>query len=226
MLSGCLLLSVINLFPELFSVQKDLPGSGLLYCLTSIKCNFYGIPLLSPNYFMINFTLNMMTDKRRLNEIFHLRVKAWECFGQITNERYPHGLYDTLDEEALHWVIFSSNKIVASARLNILINPNELPCPKTFQRVIAFNHQAFYFYSRLVVHPNYQGNNFSRLLDEARISFIKHQSDIRTTIATAGLRRAKKLEQYGFKILDKVKENDDYISMDSFETYIIQMQNE
>lgn len=170
--------------------------------------------------------LILLTDKSRLTEIYNLRVKAWQQHGLITYENYPNGYYDNLDESGYHWIILRDNQIIGSARLNILRKVEELPYPETFKRVIHFEDFAFFFYSRLVVDPSCQGSNISLKLDEVRLNFIKERKDIKKVIATAGIRRAKKLENFGFNIIDKVIERDDYKSMDESETYIIQLINE
>jgi len=176
---------------------------------------------------MENYNPILLKEKERLIEIYKLRVKAWQSYGIITPQTYPNGYTDVLDTDGLHWVIQSENKVIGSARLNILFEPNSLPYPKTFKRVIDFDTDSpFIFYSRLVIDPEYQGNNYSALLDEARINFIKKQTGIKKIIATAGEKRAKKLKCYGFNILGKVILSDDYKSMDSMDTYIIQMKNE
>ncbi len=184
----------------------------------------YIINLCVSCYFMDNIIL--LTDKSRLTEIYHLRIKAWRQHGLITVDNYPNGYYDNLDEDGLHWIVLKDNLIVGSARLNIVNKPEELPCPETFKRVIQFDNHPFFFYSRLVVDPNFQGSGLSCLLDEARLNFIRAHYDIKKVVATAGIRRAKKLEQYGFKILDKVIEQDDYKCMDGLETFIIELENE
>nr|WP_121271722.1 GNAT family N-acetyltransferase [Pedobacter schmidteae] len=169
----------------------------------------------------------LLEDKSKLSEIYQLRVKAWQPHGVITAQTHPDGYFDHLDDLALHWVIEVSNKIIGAARLNILSDTNDLPCPGTFKRVVDFKAgESFVFYSRLIVDPEYQGYNMSALLDKARVDFIRQQAEIKKVIATAGERRAVKLEAYGFMVLDKVLPADDYKSMDRFDTYIIQMLNE
>lgn len=167
----------------------------------------------------------LLTGTTRLSEIYLLRVEAWQEFDKITKATFPNGFSDELDEDGMHWVIIIEEKIIAAARLNLLNTPGQLPYPGTFKRIISFT-DTFFFYSRLVVHPSYRGNNFSTLLDHARVDFIRQQYKISLTIATAGARRAEKLQQYGFNVLDKVRSFDDYKSLDSFDTFIIQMKNE
>jgi len=175
---------------------------------------------------MTSIKPSLLTDYARLQEVFDLRVMAWQEYGQINFDKFPNGYYDNLDETGLHWIIEYDEQIIGSARLNILRHPDELPYPKTFMRVIEFSNLPFIFYSRLVIHPDYQGNNFSSLLDEVRISFIKKKTAIRNIIATAGLQRANKLKCYGFSVIDKVQSDDDYKSMDKNDTYIIQLKYE
>ena len=169
----------------------------------------------------------MRTNKIQLAQIYKLRVKAWEQYGHITKEIYPNGYFDDLDKDALHWTIAINKKIIASARLNILDNLNQLPYPGTFKRVLAAQSDClFAFYSRLVVDPDFQGHDMSKILDMERVKYIKSRPEIKFAIATAGLRRAKKLEQYGFETIGRVVSSDDYSSMDNFETLIIKMENE
>ncbi len=46
---------------------------------------------------------------------------------QLANQLFPAGMYDEFDDTAMHWGIFDDDNLIASARLSVHRNINELP---------------------------------------------------------------------------------------------------
>lgn len=92
----------------------------------------------------------ILTDKSRLQEIFDLRVYAWEKSPSpfnINRKTYPNGLFDKLDETAIHKVSYNEkNDIIAAERVNIIHDLNELPHPEQFANV-SFPESRPFLYS-------------------------------------------------------------------------------
>jgi GNAT superfamily N-acetyltransferase len=147
----------------------------------------------------------LLTDKSRLQEIYDLRVQAWEASGQgdyINHLYFPHGWADQQDHEAVHWIIEDAGKIVASARLCILDDPKKLE--EDFTNFHLPDLRPFAFYSRLVVDRAYRGRGFSRLMDQVRINYIRSHA-IPFTLAWASTKqRQEALVQLHFKELGMI----------------------
>lgn len=122
----------------------------------------------------LQITPTLLTDKSRLQEIYDLRVTAYEQsdYKEFINfNLYPDGWSDFLDDNSYHWIIEDDNKIVASARLTIINHfsdiiklGNEIP------ETVVPKDRPFCLFSRLVVLNDFRGLGISRLLDQTRIS--------------------------------------------------------
>jgi predicted GNAT family N-acyltransferase len=146
----------------------------------------------------------LLKDKSRFQEIFDLRVIAHENSENaelINRNLFPNGWFDSIENSGLHWVIENENsKIIASARLNILTNINEIEYHSIFEKYKLPTNKPFGFLSRLVIHPNFRGVGLAKELDEARLLYLK-SNKIEYALATAQDARAKSLIKYGFKLL-------------------------
>lgn len=144
----------------------------------------------------------LLTDKKRLQEIYNLRVEAWENSPEsekVNRQLFPNGWFDDLDEIALHWVIFNDkNKIIASARLNIMDNLKEFPYMKLIKHIKIPDTTPFAFYSRLVVAPSYQGNSISAKLDFSILEFCKI-INVTWILGLASHRTELMVKKFGFK---------------------------
>jgi len=118
----------------------------------------------------------ILEDKSRLTEIYNLRILAYEHSSKsiyVNRNVFPEGWKDDLDEQAIHWVVEYDNNIIASARLAVL---NDLA--DTGEDIYDFDlppGRPFAYYSRLVVHPNFQGYGLGKILDEIRLKYIKDE---------------------------------------------------
>ncbi len=144
----------------------------------------------------------ILTDKSRLQEIFDLRVYAWENSpspANINRETYPNGFFDKLDETAIHWVSFDENgKIIAAARLAIINDVNELPYPQIFADVSLPSARPFLFYSRLVIHPEFRKCGLKEKFDSVRLRY-QVENKYAFSVATANPNRTKELLEFGWK---------------------------
>jgi len=148
----------------------------------------------------------ILTDKSRFQEIYDLRVAAWENSDRsssINKDNYPNGWYESIDETAIHFVIENENKeIAASARISLHNNIDELPYPLAFKKFELPTQKPFAFYSRLVVSPSSRSSFFLKKLDIARIAYLK-ENNIAFAIGTCKEKRLKSMLDNGFEILGK-----------------------
>jgi predicted GNAT family N-acyltransferase len=146
----------------------------------------------------------ILDDNRRLEEIYRLRVLAYEHSFKaeyVNRDIFPNGWKDGLDERAIHWIIESGGNIIASSRLVLL---NDLK--ETAEDLDEFNLPAgrpFGYFSRLVVHPDFRGNGISKIMDKSRMSYIK-DNKVPFTLAFSFADRAVSLIELGFKELGSV----------------------
>lgn len=121
------------------------------------------------------FRTTILANPERLQEIFDLRLTAWE--GSVRNEianksLFPDGWKDMLDESAIHWVTLDErDAIVAAARLNIFHSPKAFPYHIATAHLPLPLELPFAFFSRLVVHPQCRKNGLGRALYEERSKF-------------------------------------------------------
>ena len=154
---------------------------------------------------MTSFTPTLLTDKTRLQEIYDLRVLSWENSEQkeyVNKHYFPNGWFDKLDDDAYHFIIEDNCKIIASSRICIVNDINEIE--ENFSQFSLPNQRPLAFFSRLVVHPNYRGKNISKLMDEIRLNFIK-TNNIYFSIAYSNVpQRIESLSNYGFMELGEM----------------------
>ncbi len=142
--------------------------------------------------------VQLLTDKRRLQEIYDLRVYAWENSRQhqfINKYYFPQGWSDGLDKDAFHWIIEINGNIIASSRVCVLRNMEHMN--EDFSMFKLPDDKPFAFYSRLVIHPMYRGKGITHLMDNARIEFIK-ENRVAFTLAWAREERLETLYKLGF----------------------------
>jgi len=148
----------------------------------------------------------LLTDKSRLQEIYDLRIAAWENSERICSinkTKFPNGWVEEIDKDAFHFVVFDdSNKIVASARISLHNSLDELPYPSAFRSFNLPTDRPFAFYSRLVVSPNHRNSLLLKKLDQIRIAFLK-ENKIPFAIATCKDKRLKSVIEIGFEVLGR-----------------------
>lgn len=145
----------------------------------------------------------VLLDPSRLQEIYDLRVVAWENSSNpssINRTNYPNGLSEAIDSSATHFIVEHNARIVASARVSFHAALEELPYPHVFQGYNLPATKRFAFFSRLVVLPDYRGRGLSKLLDSIRLDLIA-SSSASYTLATCSEFRLDPLLSLGFSIL-------------------------
>lgn len=157
-----------------------------------------------------NLIPEILTGKTRLQEIYNLRVIAYENSPQsnsVNRKIYPNGWSDHLDEleNTIHWIVIDDGKIIASARLAILKNLVE-----TNEELGSFgltDNVSFAYWSRLVVHPDYRRTRTMMRLDAARKEYIDNNKQIKFALSCVIDARAKSLLRLGFEYKGTVPYN-------------------
>lgn len=152
-----------------------------------------------------NFSPTLLKNKARLQEIYDLRVTAYENSPKqefVNRKIFPNGLSDILDErdETFHWIIEDDNKIIASARIAICNHLEELSndISSTLQDSAIPKTRPFAYYSRLVIHQDYRKLGLVEKLDKIRVDFLKNDNTIPFSIAWATKNRHLALQNLGF----------------------------
>ena len=156
---------------------------------------------------MQDFKPVLLTDKSRLQEIYNLRVEAYQHSPKskyINKETYPNGWFDDLDDrdETIHWIIEDKGKIVAAARLAILNDIQE--SNEAFDKFELPKERPFAYWSRLVVHPVCRGKSISTLLDNNRKAWLLSNPAVRFAIRVGTCDRHSAFLRLGFEKLGDV----------------------
>ncbi|MBS1776337.1 MAG: GNAT family N-acetyltransferase [Bacteroidetes bacterium] len=149
-------------------------------------------------------TPTLLTDKSRLQEIYDLRVTAYESSPKsiyVNRNTFPNGWFDHLDplEETLHWIIEQENKIIASARLAILQDLKDTN--EDFDKFELPPDRPFAYWSRLVIHPSYRRSSAKAVLDNVRLKYIRDNQEIKFALCCASQDRWNSLLSLGFRYL-------------------------
>jgi len=146
----------------------------------------------------------ILTDKSRLQEIYDLRLEAYENSPKsiyVNRLNFPNGLFDELDEkeDTIHWIVEDDRKIVATARISILYKLNDIKdLDSDFDNYNIPKERPFAYYSRLVVHHQYRKLGIVNELDEIRVKYITSNENIKFAIAWATSDRNEGLIKIGF----------------------------
>lgn len=153
----------------------------------------------------------LLKDKTRLQEIYDLRVDVWENSEKnefVNRKIFPNGWFDDLDETAYHWVITNNeNKIIAAARLNIFDSLETFPYYKFISHLNIPQYTPFGFFSRLVIHKDYQGKGLSIRLDTSRMLFCEAKRVHWLQVLATSERVKNLFEKLNFKIFGQVQVN-------------------
>lgn len=153
----------------------------------------------------------LLTETKRLQEIYDLRVEVWESSEKrefVNRLLFPNGWFDELDESAKHWVIINEeNKIIASARLNIFYSFSNFPYQQFLQHLKLPNKTPFGFFSRLVIHPKYQGLGLSIRLDTCRMLFCETNNIHWLQVFATNERINNLIEKLNFKVIGEAMVN-------------------
>ena len=153
------------------------------------------------------FLLTRLDHPDRLDEMGALRVVAWKEEQGISQDFFSHNAWiDDDDQKAHHWIITKDNVIVAAARMSFHREYHTVPHADLFDEneLGNFNSGPFASLNRLVVAPEYRGNGFSAVLDEARIRYAE-ENGAKLIIAQPIASRIKPLEDLGFIYIGKIR---------------------
>lgn len=156
----------------------------------------------------IETSINLITDKSQLQEIYDFRVHAWEnspAKGTVNKTLFPNGWSDNVDEFSLIW--YKTNhlqQIIATARLTYFDTIQDV----TNIGIDLQNFQLpaegpFGFLSRLAIDESSRGKGISRHFDTVRINQLK-KDNIKFALVEVINQRVKGLEALGFKIIGTV----------------------
>jgi GNAT superfamily N-acetyltransferase len=151
------------------------------------------------------FVPKILTDKARLQEIYDLRVVAWENSPLqkfVNREYFPNGWKDGLDERAIHWIVETEGKIIASARICLINNTNEI---EDNVEHVYFEGSPLAYFSRFVVHPDYRGKGISYIMDGARVNYV-WANRIPLSVVYVDESRFSALQKFGFKCIAEVSQ--------------------
>lgn len=154
--------------------------------------------------------VQILTNKSQLQEVYHLRVIAYEKSPQsdyVNRDLYPNGWFDHLDhlDTTVHFIISDNNKIIAAARLVILEELESIG--KEFSTIDVPQEAPFAFWSRLVVHPDYRKTSAMMLLDRSRKEYLINHPYIKFAIACVVKARSKSLLRQNFKCIGELMYN-------------------
>lgn len=152
-------------------------------------------------------TPELLNDKTRLQEIYNLRVQAYENSPKsifVNKQMFPMGWSDHLDESenTFHFIVQDNNVIVASSRLALINDINKLTdLDEALEKYKIPTDRPFAYFSRLVVHKDYRKLGIPDSLDNFRINFLKEKTDAKFAIGWATPDRHASLLKYGFENL-------------------------
>lgn len=142
-------------------------------------------------------------DDEIIRKIAVLRVEAYENDECVNFKKYPFGWKDELDDEGIHFIAIESDTIIGSCRINVAKNIFEIPYFSNLKNEIELNDKVIYF-SRLVVHPDYQNRGIGRRLEEERYGYAI-KNEIQNLYIIAENWRIEKLEMQGFRKIYDLK---------------------
>jgi predicted GNAT family N-acyltransferase len=120
------------------------------------------------------YQIKQLSDKAKLQEIYNLRVSAWENSANqavVNSDFFSKGWFDDFDETAIHWIIEDeTEKIIAAARLNIIATVQAIPYASVLELP---KEMPMAFLSRLVVDVKHRRNGLGSLLKQVRMEFCK-----------------------------------------------------
>ena len=79
-----------------------------------------------------SYSINVLADRKRLPEVYDLRVDAWEASKSsniINHQKYPDGFIDEFDDESIHLVATSNmnDKIMSACRVTFFESSDRYP---------------------------------------------------------------------------------------------------
>ncbi|MBF9141183.1 lysophospholipid acyltransferase family protein [Hymenobacter properus] len=144
----------------------------------------------------------LLTEKSRLQEIYDLRVAAYEesPYAKFINrEKYPHGYFDELDplDSTYHWIVEDEqNNIIGAVRAAVLTDLAALE--EDVAHLDLPQNVPFAYCGRTAVHPKARGGRVMLQLDHAIRNFIADNSSIKFALCFVIPERANAVVRLGF----------------------------
>jgi len=144
----------------------------------------------------------LLTDKSRLQEIYDLRVTAYEhspYAGYVNRQNYPRGYFDELDsrDSTCHWIVEDERQIVGAVRVAVIYdlkdmheNLDDLPLPEV---------RPFAYCGRTAVHPQYRGKQVITYLDHAVKQFLVDNPWLKFALCCLIPERIDAVQRLGFR---------------------------
>lgn len=140
-----------------------------------------------------------------LEEIGALRFELWNAAASNLSRTSPKAWLDRVDKEAMHFLVFNNDEVVAAARLSIHHHIDDIPeheaiisCFPDWAPTFPVGHLG-----RLVVHPSARSNGIATKLDADRIDYCGSKN-VATIVGAAISWRTDALKKLGFDLRGEV----------------------
>lgn len=144
-------------------------------------------------------------DDGLLQSIGRLRVEAWDT--ELPEKSGMECWLDEHDIRARHWLAFFNEELVASARLSVHEELDQVPDSESYEGVFAEPPRGpIASLNRLVVHPSARGLGLSKRLDLMRMEAARAMGCRSLVLGTAsGPSRVRQLTGWGFQMMGQGK---------------------
>lgn len=152
------------------------------------------------------YAAELLVDRLRLQEVYHLRVDAHERSLQshiINKKTFPIGLRDESDDlpTTTHFVVKDEERIIAAVRLLIHEGLDAIEAPPSaiedLKKILP--EGRFAEISRQVVHPDFRGHGLAGLLNAVCVNHIIGRSDILYSFGTIRPHGEDEFRRQGFE---------------------------
>ena len=143
----------------------------------------------------------------RLEEIGRFRIRAWRHENGISSSFFSQDAWiDSVDNQAIHWIITKNDTIVAAARLSFHDDLEDVPYNDFLhpEHGLLFDRPPIASINRLVVDPAFRGRGFAKILDQERIK-VATQYGSKVMIAFPQLSRLESLQKLGFSLISQLR---------------------
>ena len=150
----------------------------------------------------------LLTDKTRLQEIYDLRITAYQYSSYskyINNQIYPKGYSDKLDslETTYHWIVENNQKIIGSARLAVIDDSGDMQENLTGLDLPA--ERPFAYCGKTVVHPDFRRTKTILQLDQVVLQFIAENTWINFGLCYVIPERIEAVKGLGFRQIGEIE---------------------
>ncbi|MBA4772920.1 MAG: GNAT family N-acetyltransferase [Sphingomonas sp.] len=103
-----------------------------------------------------------------MERVYRIRTLAWQQQATLTaaSDRWT----ETWDACSYHYVLMIEDEPVGAFRFSLHASPAELPNSEIYGSLLDHLPAPVAWFSRLVIHPDFQGKGYSRQLDSLALS--------------------------------------------------------